>query len=275
VFKFLTSKPLWVNIVAGIVLLLLLLLLFLGSLAILTQHGKTMKIPSVTGMSYSDAKKTLESAGFDVQIQDSMYNDTMRPLQVVKQFPEADNQVKVNRTIYLTINSSQAPIIQMPNLVSMTIRNAQVVLRQYGLKLGDTVYKPDFARNSVLDQLYHGSTIKPGTQIQQGSSITLVLGTGIGSGQGFIVPDLSGLTYLQAKARLDSMGLIFGAVMPDAEVRGDSADAFIYWQEPKQFNDEGQLNRIRPGQVIDIRLGPKSKLQGRDSTLSGAQPSAY
>ena len=60
-FKFLTSKPLWVNILAGIVLLLLLLLLFLGSLALLTQHGKTIRIPTVTGLSYTDAKKSLES----------------------------------------------------------------------------------------------------------------------------------------------------------------------------------------------------------------------
>src|ERR1700744_3654135 len=178
-FKFLTTKPLWVNILAGIVLLLLLLLLFLGSLALLTQHGKTMKIPGVAGLSFTDAKKTLESAGFDVQIQDSMYNDTMRPLQVVKQFPEADNLVKVNRTIYLTINRSEAPFIQMPNLVSMSFRNASMVLRQYGLKLGDTLFKPDFARNSVLDQQYKGETIKPGAQVQQGSAITLVLGSGV------------------------------------------------------------------------------------------------
>ena len=88
-FKFLTTKPLWVNILAGIVVLLLLLLLFLGSLALLTQHGKTMKIPSVTGLSFADAKKTLESQGFGVAIQDSMYYDTMRPLQVIKQLSAA------------------------------------------------------------------------------------------------------------------------------------------------------------------------------------------
>ena len=270
-FKFLTSKPLWVNVVAGIVLLLLLLLLFLGSLALLTQHGKTMKIPSVTGMTYSEAKKTLESQGFDVQIQDSLYNDTMRPSQVVKQFPEADNLVKVNRTIYLTINQSQAPVIQMPNLVSMTFRNADAVLRQYGLKLKDTVFKTDYARNSVLDQQLNGETIKPGTPIQQGSGITLVLGTGIGPGQGFIVPDLTGLTYLQAKGRLDSMGLIFGVVIRDQAVR-DTAESYIYRQEPKQFNDEGQLNRIRPGQAIDIWLGIQKPTQGGDSASPAPSP---
>jgi beta-lactam-binding protein with PASTA domain len=265
-FKFITSKPLWINVLAGIGVLLLLLLIFLGSLALLTQHGKTMKIPAVTGLSFDEAKKNLQSAGFDVQIQDSVYNDTMRPLQVVKQFPEADNQVKINRTIYLTINRSQAPFIQMPNLVSMSFRNAEMVLRQYGLKRGDTIFKPDFARNSVLEQQYKGEVIKPGTQIQQGSAITLVLGNGIGGGTGFIVPDLFGLTYLQAKARLDSMGLSFGAVVPAKDVR-DSAEAFIYWQDPPQTNEDGLPNRIRPGQSIDIRL--QGQRPARDSAGSG------
>ena len=263
-FKYFTSKPLWVNILAGIGLLLLLLMLFLGSLALLTQHGKTMKIPSVVGLSFADAKKTLESQGFGVQIQDSVYNDTMRPLLVVKQFPEADNLVKVNRTIYLTINQAQAPFVQMPNLVSMTFRSANMVLRQYGLKLGDTLFKPDFARNSVLDQQFNGETIKPGTRIQEGSSITLVLGSG-GGGQEFVVPDLFGLTYVQSRARLDSFGLSVGSVIRDPDVR-DTAESYIYKQAPPQFGDDGQPNHVHMGQSIDIWLSARRPVRGGDST---------
>lgn len=271
VFKSLTSKPLWVNVVAGIVLLLLLLLLFLGSLALLTRHGKTMKIPSVTGMSYADAKKTLESQGFEVQIQDSAYYDTMPPLQVVKQFPESDELVKVNRTVFLTINRAEAPFINMPNLVSMSFRNADMILRQYGLKLEDTVFKPDFARNSVLQQLYKGENIKPGTQIQQGSAITLVLGNGIG-GEAFIVPDLFGLSYQEAKSRLDSAGLILGAVVPDKEVR-DTTGAYVYKQSPEQFNDEKKPNPIHRGQSIDIWLGAQRPERKADSvSANGGTP---
>jgi eukaryotic-like serine/threonine-protein kinase len=272
VFKFLTTKPLWVNIVASIVLLLLLLLLFLGSLALLTQHGKTMKIPAVTGLSFDDAKKTLQSQGFEVQIQDSVYSDTMRPLQVVKQFPEADDLVKVNRTVYLTINQAEAPFVQMPNLVSMSLRNANMVLHQYGLKLGDTIFKPDFARNSVLDQQVKGVTVKPGSMIQEGSSITLVLGNGIGD-QEFIVPDLFGLTYLQAKARLDSAGLTLGSVVPNKDVRDSVAASYIWKQVPEQFNEQGQPNRIRPGQVIDIYLGVQRPARRADSALPA--PTSY
>jgi beta-lactam-binding protein with PASTA domain len=257
-FKFLTNKPLWVNILSGLVLLLLLLLLFLGSLALLTQHGKTMKIPSVTGMSFADAKKALQEQGFDVQIQDSSgYIDTMKPMQVVKQFPEADNLVKINRTIYLTINRSQAPFIQMPNLVSMSFRAAVNVLRQYGLNMGDTIFKPDFARNSVL------------TSIQQGSSITLVLGSGVG-GQEFGVPDLIGLTYVQARARLDSMGLSVGQVTRAPNVR-DSSEAYIIKQNPPQFGDEGP-NHIHVGQSIDIWLDTQRPVPGADTAST---PSGY
>jgi beta-lactam-binding protein with PASTA domain len=146
----------------------------------------------------------------------------------------------------------------------MSFRNAEMVLRQYGLKLGDTIFKPDFARNSVLEQQFKDDVIKPGTQIQQGSSITLILGNGVGGGQGFIVPDLFGLTYLQAKARLDSMGITIGAVVAERDVR-DSAESYIWKQTPPQMSDDNLPNRIKPGETIDIWLKAQRPVRG-DST---------
>ncbi len=254
-FKFITGKPLWVNILAAIVLLLLLLLLFLGSLRIITHHGREMKIPSVTGMSIDNAKKTLESQGFEVLVQDSIYNDTIPPLQVIRQVPEADNIVKVNRTVYLTVSCAVAPFVAMPNMVGMTIRNAEMILRQYGLKLEDTIFKPDFAKNSVLDQMYNGESIKPGTQIQQGSNITLVLGNGIGEID-YAVPDLVGMNFHDAKILLDSSRLILGAVVPMDDVQ-DKEGAFVYRQNPERYDENKQVNHIRQGQTIDIWLSSK------------------
>ncbi len=93
-------------------------------------------------------KKYLKDKGFEVEIQDSIYSDTAAPLAVLRQFPEADAVVKENRTVYLTINRAVAPTIEMPNLEGMSFRTAQLVLKQYGLKVKDTVFKPDFAKNS-------------------------------------------------------------------------------------------------------------------------------
>ncbi len=124
-------------------------------------------------------------------------------------------------------------MIEMPNLVGYSFRSAEMSLRNMGLRLGDTLYKPDFARNSVLEQLYNGNPIEPGTKIPMGSSITLVLGTGVGEAE-FLVPNLIGMTYDDAKVVVESSGLNFFSVIADEDVK-DTNNAYIYWQNPERF----------------------------------------
>jgi beta-lactam-binding protein with PASTA domain len=262
-FKFITGKPLWINILAGIVFVFILLFLFLLSLDFFTRHGKTLAIPAVTSIPVTQAEKILKDQGFDVEIQDSVYVDTAAPLSVIRQFPESEAVVKENRTVYLTINRAIAPSIEMPNLEGMSFRTAVITLKQYGLKLKDTVFRPDFAKNSVLEQQYESQRIKPGTKIAMGSSILLVLGSGIGQDE-FNVPDLFSLSYAEARTLLESVGLSAGAVVPDTDVR-DTVNAFVYRQSPDKFTYDKRINRIRPGQTIDIWLGVQKPIKQIDS----------
>jgi beta-lactam-binding protein with PASTA domain len=145
----------------------------------------------------------------------------------------------------------------MPNFVGLSFRNAELYLQQLGLKLGDTLRKPDIAKNAVLEQLYNDVPIRPGTKIYQGSSITLVLGSGIGDDE-TEVPQLIGLTYGQVKSMLQGMGLNVGALLIDSDVK-DTANAYIYKQSPdiRELLPDGTYQRlkIRPGQSIDLWLG--------------------
>jgi eukaryotic-like serine/threonine-protein kinase len=264
VFKFLAGKPLWVNILVAIVLVFVIIVAFLFSLDYFTQHGKVMRIPAVAGKTLSEATKQLEKEGFEVIIQDSVYEETLAPLAVVKQFPEADEFVKVNRTVYLTVNRSVAPTIEMPNLVGMSFRNAELVLKQYGLKLGDTTFRPDFAKNSILSQVYNEEEIKPSAKLPMGSTISLILGSGLANTD-MIVPDLFGLSYAEAKTLLDSTGVSFGAVVASPDVK-ESANAFIYKQSPERLTEDKRVNRIRPGQMIDIWLSTEKPVRN-DTTV--------
>jgi len=245
-----TGKPLWVHILTGIGIVILLVVVFLQSLHWITRHDKTLTIPAVTGKSFAEAKQILESKGFDVELQDSMYNDTAKPLSVLRQFPDAEAVVKVNRTVYLTINYSTPPLIEMPNLEGLSFRSAEISMNQYGLKLEDTVYRSDFAKNSVLEQQYNGDRIKAGTKIPQGSKITLVLGSGLGN-ENFSVPDLVGLTYNDAKVLLESNGLNVGTVIPAVD-----PNAYVGRQNPDHMTPDGRINRIRQGQSVDLWLQP-------------------
>jgi beta-lactam-binding protein with PASTA domain len=237
------------------ILTTLFILIFFGSLDFLTKHGDYQKVPSIVGKNIDDARKLLEDKGFEVEIQDSLYIDTFPKLAVIRQTPAGDATVKVNRTIYLTINRAQPPLVEMPNLVGFSLRNAEMYLENIGLHLGDTTFRPDIAKNAVLEQLYNKQPIKAGTKIFMGSTISFVLGNGIGNLE-IGVPDLVGKQYNQVRSLLRSMDINFTPVF-DADVT-DSAHAYVTRQNPSKYGQASdgsrRYNRIKPGQTIDIWL---------------------
>lgn len=250
-FKFITHRPLWLNIIAGIALAIGVFCLVVLSLNWFTNHAASKTVPYVLGKSYEEAESLLTKAGFEVVIQDSVYTDTTKPLTVLKQVPDADEVVKVNRTVYLTINRAVPPMVEMPNIVGYSYRSAEMVLLNAGLKPGDTTFKPDFAKNSVLEQRFSGQVIAAGTQIRMGSRIDMVLGDGVGDQQ-MVVPSLIGKTYAEARAELEAYGISFASVMAAGVT--DTANAFIYKQAPERVREDRRFNYIRPGQTMDVWL---------------------
>jgi eukaryotic-like serine/threonine-protein kinase len=250
--RFITHRPLWVNIVAGILLALAVFALILLSLGWLTGHGKAATVPSVTGKSYEEATAILKKAGFSVDIQDSVYVDTVKPSTVIRQLPDADEVVKSNRTVFLIVSRSIPPLIEMPNLVGYSFRNAEMVLKNMDLKIGDTTFKPDFAANAILEQNYNGAPIKPGTKIRKGSTISLVLGDGVGKRE-FAVPVITGMQFCKARTILEANGIVIGAIVTDANI-SDTCNAWIYKQNPERFDDDKKIQHIRSGQTIDVWL---------------------
>jgi beta-lactam-binding protein with PASTA domain len=246
------GRPVWFNILAATGISILVFFVFFFMLDMITRHGKYLRVPDVKGKSLPDAVKFLEDAGFEVIVQDSVYYDTIPALTILKQFPDPDATVKVNRTIYLTVNRLIAPVISMPNLLGMSFRNAEMELRTRGLKLGDTTFVPDIARNAVKDQLVNGVSIRPGSDVPMGSIVSLVLGAGIGS-EDMPVPDLFGMTYDEAKAMMEASGINLGVVLLDPDVT-DTIAGFVYWQNPDPVSEDFRTNKIRAGQMIDIRL---------------------
>lgn len=269
IFSFITKRPLWQNVLAGILASFTIVAIFLLGLNLITNHGEYLTVPEVKGRDYKIVQGDLEQKGFDVFIQDSIYVDSLAPNVIIKQFPEPEATVKVNRAIYLTVNCSVPPTIKMPNLVGMSFRNAMLELKSLGLKLGDTLFVPNVARNAVKDQLFGGNSMKPGSPVRMGSEIDLVIGGGFG-GDEVPVPDLFGLTYLEAKLVLEVNGLGTGIISLDEDVV-DTTLGFVNWQNPMPFNEEQLGNTIRSGQLMDLRIGLK-KPEKRTDSISPSLP---
>ena len=257
-FKFITSKPLWVNLVAAIVIVLLILFLVLKMLGLITKHGEYLKVPAVTGMKTDEAIKLLEKQGFDVYIQDSVFTDTANRGVVLKQLPDPNATVKVNRTVFITVNRYVPPMLEMPKLEGQNLSFAIRMLERNHLKLGDTSFRPDFMMGSVLEQQFNGARIPEKSKIQWGSRIDLVIGGGLENKQ-MPVPSLVGMTYAAAKAYLDESGIGLGAIIGEGKIT-DTASAFVVQQRPDRLDPENRIIFIQSGQVMDIWINQEMRI---------------
>ena len=264
------KKPLWMNVLIGFGVAICLFIIFFFSLGWITGNGETEKVPAVIGLDVAAAEKNLTALGFDVELQDSIYVDTLARNAVLRQTPEADEIVKKGRTVYLTINRVIAPQVDMPNLVGFSIKSAETYLKVLGLRLGSIQMVPDQNKNVVIDQLVNGKPIAPGSKIPSGTLIHFLIGDG-GASAGMTMPDLVGLTYDQAKAQLLSLGLNLGVVSVNGSI-GDSASAFVFDQNPSAYGSQLDSlgmpikNNISKGATINLVLDKVAPIKAiRDS----------
>lgn len=201
-------------------------------------------------MKVDDALKLLQKEGFEVVITDSAYTQGTPMYTVKKQLPDADATVKVNRTVFLNINPATLPMVNMPKLEGLSYRFALNKLEKDNLVLGDTTMRADFMKGSVLEQLYNGKRVESGTKLRWGSKIDLVVGAGLQE-VWIRVPDLIGGTVQEARQVLEGNGIILAAILTTGTIT-DTANAFVYKQNPEVLNYDNTPGFIQPGQTMDI-----------------------
>lgn len=245
-----TRKSFLFNLLIVVLLCGGLYFVFFASLGLLTRHGSESKVPKVTGKNLKQAYESLERMGFEVEV-DSSYDPEQKPFTVLAQMPDANAVVKKGRTIFLTVNKAQPPLTPMPKLTDLSYRSAVLILSSSKLSLGDTIHRPDYAKGTVLEMLFRGRPIKPGEMVPQGSKVDLVIGEGFGNLE-TNVPDVIGMNVDEGIAILSGNGLTVTTIW-DGQI-DDSGHAIIYMQTPSPYNELDVPNRIKEGDVIDIRI---------------------
>ena len=217
------------NLIAALIVVILIFLVIYFGLKSYTKHGVSIEVPKVEGVHIGQAIQLLKKSDLEYHV-DSVYQIDKQPGLVIEQDPEPKSHVKTGRTIYLTIITQVAPEIAFPEIIDKTYIEASAILRNQSLKVGDTVYIADIARDVVLDVKFAAQPLKAGRMVPKGSKITLVLGNGRGANE-VEVPNLIGLTVDEAKFALIGLGLNLGAVSYSTEV-SDSLAGKIIAQQP-------------------------------------------
>jgi beta-lactam-binding protein with PASTA domain len=255
-----TPKQFFIHILVYVgVVIFALVMFFYVYLPITTNHGESITVPDITGMSLEEAQAFLESRNLAYVVNDSSFSLDHKPSTVLSQYPKPGANVKENRKIYVSLNSTVPPEVRMPKLIDTSLKSAELTLRSFGLQVGSITYKKDLAQNAILGQYLGGSEIKPGTLVRKGSKIDLVVGDGLGETE-FEIPQLVDMDFDDAEVLLIGLGLRLGVIMYDDSPEGMRKQGSIIRQIPTAGKDR----KIRMGETMDIWVGGKDPAKEYD-----------
>lgn len=215
-------------------------------MAYMTEHDTVVEVPSYLGIGMHGLESFSDTIPLEYVIIDSIYSDDFPKGTVADQDPAPGTGAKRGRKVYLTMNAVMPQQVKMPDLRNLSFRQARAVLETVGLRLGEISFRPDIAKNAVLDQESGGREVRPGQMLFKGARIDLVLGDGLSSLE-MPLPYLVYHTLDSARMYLRRLTLNIGALVIDTPVR-DSSRLRVFRQIPAF--EEGLT--IRGGNSIDL-----------------------
>jgi beta-lactam-binding protein with PASTA domain len=188
-------------------LVMFLVAVALGS-AIITMHfaihGAEVQVPSLKGMTVSDARSQTTGLGLNLEVDNRYYSSDVAPGHILTQSPPAGTVVRREWRVRVA-ESLGAQKVEVPDTVGVDQRVAALKLRRVGLAVGVTAQLPyaNAPEGTVLAQ-------DPPARAQgiAGPSINLLVAApGEDTPDGFVMPDFAGVPIVAAQAALARVGL--------------------------------------------------------------------
>jgi len=187
-----------------------------------TRHDTGISVPDVRGLLVEDAEYMLVDSGLEVRRLVNPYVPSYRRDAVVEQDPKPNSVVKPGRRVYLRVNSGSVPMVIVPTLRDLSIRQARSSLLAEKLTLGavlrDTIPSP--YRNTVTRQ-----DPASGDSVIVGTAVDIWISSGLGSSI-TTVPDIVGVPLPEAEAMLRSARLQF-VVFDDPDARNADPNSVV------------------------------------------------
>ena len=134
-----------------------------------------VSVPPAKGVTYEEAKNTLEKAGFVVNRSESS-SSTVENNYVISQNPESGTKAPKGSVVTIVVSTgAEDSKIRVPELMGKEEDEVVAMLVEAGLELGTVgrVYNEDYPEGQVCYQSYSiGSFVEPGTRID----ITISMG---------------------------------------------------------------------------------------------------
>lgn len=164
-------------------------------------------VPNVVNTSYDDATRALSQAGFKAARGESRFHATAPGRTVLQQEPPAGSREKRGMVITLHVSSGQRTSV-VPSVLGNTRQQAQIAIENAGLEMGRLEMQHS---NKPAGQVIEVRPL-PGEKLTLPARVDLVVSRGPATAE---LPNLIGQSLPQARTRLQTMGLLVGAVEID------------------------------------------------------------
>ena len=172
-----------------------------GAMTLLSNTGEKVRIPSLAGLSVSEATKNLSTLDLKLQIKDQVFSEDVPKGKIISSDPSGGGKVAKAGTVFVTVSNGQERI-KVPELLGLTQDAAVAELAKANLKIGST----SSSFSPTVDQgLVISSNPPAGSDIKKGALVSLVISKGI---QQMALSSFVGLSSDQALNELNSLGAV-------------------------------------------------------------------
>ena len=182
-FQFIFSKVFLKHLIIATVVFVALVFITLQLLKNYTHHGEEVEVPALKGLNMPSTIQILEQNNLTYEVIDSLFVADKPPGTVLEQMPPAGSKVKKGRSIYLTINTKTKKRVPLPDVEELSYRQARAMLESVGLKVEQVQHVPAEYSDLVVGVIFKGDKVMPGTRIEIGSGITLMVSEAAGQNE--------------------------------------------------------------------------------------------
>lgn len=188
----------------------------------------TVDVPNVVGKQVTVAKHILEENHLRVSVSE-VSNPDVPAGQVISQSPEANEQVKEQRTVHLVVSKGVGDIT-MPDITGMTLDQARSRLKNLGLVIGKISAGTDDSKEDgvILMQSPPGDS-----KVTKGATVDVTVNRV--KSKKVELPNLVGMTVKDAKDALASLGL-------NAAISGAGDDTAVITQQSPEAGSSLDAN---------------------------------
>lgn len=197
---------------AKIAALFVVFLVVAGTSAYLTltfiiKSEDTVIVPDLVGKDVVSALERLTDLQLNTKINGSEYSQQFPKNHVTYQEPDPGSEIKKDRDIRIIISKGPKNIL-MPNLISLSERQARMIMEENGISQGHLThtYFKAVEKDNIIVQVPSA-----GTMITRGASVDLLVSMGSRS-VAYKMPEIAGLPLDKAVLTIEKANLTVGEI---------------------------------------------------------------